>query len=460
MVNADLSRNPKQASFFYAVMQAVANHRAYMAGDKSAPAPKDDKRIFAYGGGIRGGKTFVCLVILVILCKMFPRSRWHVIRRAFPDLQRNTEPSLQKIISGAEVRWKRSSADYYVQFPNGSRIYFMAEQFERDRDLNRFKGLETNGVLLEQAEELQDKTYQKSIERMGSYYVDPMPPGLLLMTFNPAFNWVKEDIYDPWSIGQLNEAIHFVEALPDDNPFVTEDQWAAWSRLDDDTYQRYIGGLWELKLKSRLFHAFDSAVHVTTDIELDKDQPVRLSYDFNTDPSTCVVYQTDGENYFHVLYEYRIEDGSTEEVCDAIVAEEWFDDDVWFRVTGDATGNNRWSGMAGRLNQYRLIKKRLGLRNDQFVVPKTNPWIADSRTLCNSVIAKLPSFRVHKRCKWTIHDLNFVKIKRDSEGKLGIQKTGKLEHAPKGAESMGHLGDCVRYGIHEALHDFVDIPRS
>ena len=225
-------------------------------------------------------------------------------------------------------------------------------------------------------------------------------------------------------------------------------------------YQRYIGGLWELKLKSRLFHAFDSAVHVTTDIELDKDQPVRLSYDFNTDPSTCVVYQTDGENYFHVLYEYRIEDGSTEEVCDAIVAEEWFDDDVWFRVTGDATGNNRWSGMAGRLNQYRLIKKRLGLRNDQFVVPKTNPWIADSRTLCNSVIAKLPSFRVHKRCKWTIHDLNFVKIKRDSEGKLGIQKTGKLEHAPKGAESMGHLGDCVRYGIHEALHDFVDIPRS
>ncbi len=40
-----------------------------------------------YGGAIRGGKTFVSLGALVVLCKMYPNSRWAIVRKDLPTLK-------------------------------------------------------------------------------------------------------------------------------------------------------------------------------------------------------------------------------------------------------------------------------------------------------------------------------------------------------------------------------------
>jgi hypothetical protein len=86
----------------------------------------------------------------------------------------------------------------YFEYDNGSRIYFFAENFKNDKDLDRFKGLETNIFLLEQMEELQQATFLKAIERCGSHYLRGYDnlPGLILGTFNPTSGWLKEEIYE------------------------------------------------------------------------------------------------------------------------------------------------------------------------------------------------------------------------------------------------------------------------
>lgn len=468
--------NPKQVEAFGKMMGMVAFYEATKQVKaenarrlpmKKGPLPLpvvqyewQRKRQFFYGGGIRGGKTFLYLVILCLLCKRYPKSRWHVIRASMPDLTRNTEPSLMKILGDAAVRWRRGGSEYFVQFSNGARIYFMAESFTRDPDLNRFKGLETNGFLLEQIEELRQETYDKCVERMGSYYLDDMPPPVLLATFNPAFNWVKDVIHEAYLTDPSGVPFDYTIALAKDNSKVTEEQWEGWKNLDPVTYARYIEGAWEIDLKGRFMYAFDEKVHLDPELEYDPNYPLYYSFDFNVDPACCVVFQTDQQEFFHIIDEIRIENADTPTVCD-VLKERWRDQyDPYELVTGDASGLARMSGLRNHLSQFNVIAHELGLSDDRFVLAASNPTIADSRMFCNSIWSRFPRVRIHPRCKFTKHDLNFVEIERDREGQVRMKKTGKLKHAPLGAESMGHLLDCVRYGMHNTLYQFVDLPRS
>jgi len=50
-----------------------------------------------YGGAIRGGKTFAGLGALLLLCKMYPKSKWCVVRESYKKLELNTIPSFKKI---------------------------------------------------------------------------------------------------------------------------------------------------------------------------------------------------------------------------------------------------------------------------------------------------------------------------------------------------------------------------
>ena len=108
-----------------------------------------------YGGAMGGGKTYVCLMALILLCKAFPKSKWCVIRESVPTLKRTSIESFKKLVPSNFVQ-SYNQKDQKWTFKNGSEIFFMAEDFSNDKELDRFKGLEVNGFLLEQIEELQE----------------------------------------------------------------------------------------------------------------------------------------------------------------------------------------------------------------------------------------------------------------------------------------------------------------
>lgn len=472
MVTASIREdvNPRQVEAFTAFFEMVAHFEACKAARaKGEPEPAPTKRHqtlrqFYYGGAIRGGKTFLYLTILCLLCKKYPGSKWHIVRQSFTQLGGITESSLLKILGTTPVKWKRSSKDYYVQFRNGSRIYFFSENYNADPQGTRFLGLETNGFLLEQMEELRLNTMQQCLMRAGSWYIPNMPPTVILGTFNPTYCWVKQQIFDQWVTNPEAVKFHYTPALPSDNSKVTQDQWDQWGNLDPITYQRFIKGLWDIDIKGRFFYAFNEDKH-KKEVEYDPDYPLYYDYDFNVDPACAIVFQTDRSSFFHILDEVRVENGDTPLVCD-ILKERWRGkefskgDMPTERVTGDASGLARMSGVKGHLNQYQVIQRELEIPEERFVLADTNPEIPDSRVFTNSIWSRFPNCYIHPRCKFTIHDLNFLQIRRDQDGRVHIQKTGKNIMAVMDAESMGHLGDCTRYGMHNTLYNFVTIPKS
>lgn len=443
--------NQKQAEFFRVVMSEVSKYEKGIVTDQ-------DLRYFFYGGAIRGGKSWICLAVLVFLAKKYDGSRWHVVRKAFPDIARTILVSARKMI-GIAARWKTSSSDCYCEFSNGSRIYFMSENIKDDPHLLRFGGMETNGIFIEQAEELRETTFDKCIERSGSWLIPKMPFPIILSTFNPTHAWVKARIRDPFVKGLLKPPFYFQTALPSDNPHVTPEQWASWKNMDEDSYARFVEGIWDIKVKNQFCYAFTEK-NLVKKLEVDYNSEIILSFDFNVDPMTCLLIQTDRHSWSKTIKEFRIPNSDTFEMCRVI--KPWIEGhEHLVTVTGDASGSNRNSGMRDHVNHYHTIINELRLKSDQLQVPSSNPFITDSRVFCNSILSRLPECLIDEdECPFLVDDLKYVLVDYDLQGDVEIKKRGMNEHTGMSNSLMGHLLDCWRYAHHVCFMNWLEFPRS
>lgn len=435
----DLTGNSRQLELMQAVLRELH------------PATAQGYRNFFYGGGIRGGKTYVSLTIFSLLAKKYPGSRWHVIRESMPLLKATTIPSMEKILDGTPVKWHRG-ADYHVRFPNASRIHFISENYQRDKDLNRFKGLETNGILLEQLEEIQYATWQKALERVGSWYTTPMPPSFIFATFNPTQGWLRSEIYDKWKRGELAKPYYYLTALPTDNPYVTADQWAGWDTMDDLGRARFVEGNWDAFDASGLFaYSFKPATHIApAPLALDKGLPLWLSFDFNVSPMTALLCQHDGRR-IRILREFRQSDTGIYEFMRDVIVPQLPPGTVY--VTGDPAGRARSALAARNLNYYIAITEVLGLGANSVRLLPLPPTHENSQVLCNAILSKFPSLLIDPGCKGLIHDLQTVKMRADGtidKDQAIVLKGGKTE-------TIGHLLDCLRYYLHLNFPNFVRI---
>jgi hypothetical protein len=208
----------------------------------------------AIGGGIRGTKSFACIAVLIILCRIYPRSRWAIVRKDLPTIRRNVLPTIEKlrVMSGGFVGPLNMSTWSYP-CANGSVLILFAEQFIQDPELERWKGLEVNGYDLEDCSELHVKSFHKSIERAGSWIIPPsesdptpkQPPPLVLANMNPCAGWPREIFYMPWKMGTIQAPYFFLPATIKDNPYATDAYKESLKYLPPEEYKRFVEGEWD-----------------------------------------------------------------------------------------------------------------------------------------------------------------------------------------------------------------------
>lgn len=216
-------------------------------------------RQLLYGGAIRGGKSYVLIALLFIFCRLFPGSRWAIVRKDMPTLRKNVLPVFE------EIRPTRfcgpfNQGTWTAICRNGSQILLWAEQFTRDPMLNRWRGLEVNGFAFEEVNEMQEASWNKGIERAGSWKVrggGPQPPPWLLASCNPAEGWVKEKFYDPWESGSLEPPQFYLPATIDDNPHVDPVYRASLNDLPEPEYRRFVLGDWTVSMHPQQLIKFE-----------------------------------------------------------------------------------------------------------------------------------------------------------------------------------------------------------
>lgn len=434
-MNVDLSKNLKQEDFFNKAVEAAYGLNNY--------------RILSYGGAVRGGKTFVSLAVLAFLAKTFKGARYHVLRSDFPALQKTSIPSMEKILAGtSNWKWNRDKSNYFAYHrKSDSKIFFMGENIERDPELHSFLGLETNGILYEQVEEISEKTFETGTSRVGSWYIDPMPVPIQLLTFNPTQTWVKKKIYEPYIKGELKAPYYYQEALPSDNPFVTSEQWQAWSMMADRYQKQFIKGDWtDFGNKDDLWaFAFSYDNHVGLPV-LNRNHPTFLSFDFNRNPACCSVIQW-YNGKIRVLETIKLFGSGTDGLCNYIKANYM---NCLYVVNGDYSGNTASSLYDEEITNYKVVKKVLGISQGQIKI-KPNPRLHKNAVLVNSILANYP-VEVHEtKAAGLIYD--FQNVKKMADGT--IEKTDR-----KNPSQQADALDTFRYFCNMNLGNFIEIPES
>ena len=211
---------------------------------------------------------------------------------------------------------------------------------------------------------------------------------------------------------------------------------------DRTTAEREVyGRLIKNKPKSPFAYNFRREVHVSSAAMPIVGEVVRLSFDFNVDPITCIAGHIlppirGAYPRVRLFKEWFKFNGRTEELCLDIKA--WLAKnlpDAVVYATGDAAGHKRDTA-ANRTN-YLIIADTLGLNVDsQIFAPGANRQVKDSRLLFNTVLAKGEEVLLSPTMEKTIKDIEQVEV--DEYG--DILKSNRAKE-----ERRADFLDCTRY---------------
>lgn len=418
-----------------------------------------------FGGAIRGGKTYAGLGALLLLCRMYPGSIWAVVRDSLPTLKRNTIPAFLKICPKNFIV-SYNQEQQLVTFKNGAKILFFPENYDDDKELNRWKGLEVSGFLLEECNELQELSFWKAVERAGSYIPTnglKKPKPLVMMTCNPANNWVKELIFSKWELDILPPGWMYIPSKITDNPYVMADTDYIDSLKQLPTYQYrvFVEGDWNIQLKigGEYFKCFELDKHVKRDIPYDPSLSLHISWDDNVHPYLpCGIFQVhkttiltmSGKHEDHFIIRMIDEvAGETpyntvEEVCKEI-ERKYPAHDTGMYIYGDATANKEDTKLQKGHNFYTLINGYLKKYMPQGRVMAHNPNVVPRAAWMNSVMEKNVghlTLEIAECCKKAIND--FVLLKEDENGGKAKLKT-KNPKTGVTYQTVGHFSDLLEY---------------
>jgi len=273
---------PKQVEFVQAVLSRQYNY-------------------LLYGGAIRGGKTWLGLAILLMFCRLWPRSRWAIVRKDLPTLRRNIIPTFEKMRPTSFMK-PLYQAEWTYTAVNGSQLILFPESIKDDPELERWKGLEVNGFLLEELPELKERSFWKSVERAGSWIIPDLavqPPPYVLATCNPSPGFVKRLFRDPHHARVLRPPWYFLQAKASDNPHIPEEVKESWKHMPKAAYERFVNGSWDNMSGMALAELSDKH-HMVTPFRVPEYWRWYASFDWGfSHPWVFMVYATneDGEVY-------------------------------------------------------------------------------------------------------------------------------------------------------------------
>lgn len=419
-----------------------------------------------YGGAIRGGKTVWGLSALLVLCQIYPKSRWCVIREDLEKIRTTTIPSFTKLEPSGKLR----QSPYEYTHPNGSVILFKSENYALDKDLDWMKGLEVNGILFEEINECQKQTFFKGFERSGTWIITNakyQPNPILLATCNPTYGWVKELIYDRWKIGTLPERWKYIAAKITDNvdkngklnlPQAYIDNL---NNLPTFEYMVFVEGNWDIQLKTggEFLRSFELSKHVRP-IKREFDKTIHVSIDSNVYPYIAIsVFQLikDGDKWIiRQIDELPASDpdNSAQRAGKKIAKYlEGYNQPVF--IYGDRSTKSRNNIDDNKRSFFQIINE--SIKSEGFVtvdkMDKHAPSVASIGDFVNAIfdgIINNIQIEIGENCKASISD--YIETKTDKDGSI-LKKRVTDPKTKVSYEPHGHLTDCLKDFIYQAFLD-------
>jgi len=222
-----------------------------------------------FGGAAGGGKSWVGSAWLVTMCLRYPKTRYLMGRSKLDALKKTTLNTFFEVCGA----WGLKSGEHYtfngssniVSFTNGSEIILKdLFLYPSDRNFDSLGSLEITGAFIDEANQVTHKAINVVQSRIRYKLDDFAIIPKLLMTCNPAKNWVYTEYYKPAQLGTLKDYRKFVPSLVTDNQFISKHYEKQLSKLDEVSKQRLLFGNWEYDADSDSLIDYDSILNLFT----------------------------------------------------------------------------------------------------------------------------------------------------------------------------------------------------
>ncbi len=252
-----------------------------------------------YGGAAGGGKTYLGCLWLIISCLRFSGTRWLIGRSKLTTLKKTTLKTFFEVCGKLGLKetlhYKYNQVNNEIKFYNGSEIILKdLFLYPSDSEFDSLGSLEISGAFIDECNQISEKAKNIVMSRIRFKLDEFELIPKLLMTCNPARNWVYNEYYKKNIDGRLEPYKRFIPALNTDNQYITKHYVTGLKRQDEVTKRRLLYGDWDYQDELSLFK-YDAILDMFEDSIYDIEPKIDGKAIFSIDVArlgkdkTCII---------------------------------------------------------------------------------------------------------------------------------------------------------------------------
>jgi hypothetical protein len=279
----------------------------------------NDTKEVLFGGAAGGGKSWIGVSYLIIMCLNYPKTRYLMGRSKLDSLKKTTLNTFFEVCA----YWKLESGRDYtfnghsniITFYNGSEIILKdLFLYPSDPNFDNLGSLEITAAFIDEANQITEKAKNIVASRLR-YKLDEnnLKPSML-MTCNPAKNWVYTSYYKPAKDGTLKPYRKFIQSLVGDNTYISKHYEKQLSELDELSKQRLLFGNWEYDVSDDNLIDYNSIVSLFSQRGTDGEKYITCDVArFGSDRTVIMLWKG-----LHITYVRTLLKSAVNDVVDEI----------------------------------------------------------------------------------------------------------------------------------------------
>ena len=272
-----------------------------------------------FGGAAGGGKSWVGCSYLITMCLQYPKTRYLMGRSKLDALKKTTLNTFFEVCTEWNLKaikdYTFNGSSNVITFYNGSEIILKdLFLYPSDRNFDSLGSLEITGAFIDEANQITEKAKNVVASRLR-YKLDEN--GLIpkmLMTCNPAKNWVYSEYYRPAQDNTIKHYRKFIQSLVIDNNYISRHYETQLSQLDELSKQRLLFGNWEYDATADSLIDYNSIMSMFNQKGIEGDKYITCDVArFGSDKTVIMLWQG-----LHIRYIRTILKSAVNEVVDEI----------------------------------------------------------------------------------------------------------------------------------------------